>query len=1023
MSLVAAGGRASVGSGALQDIVRPEVSRIPPAFTTISADLEEATKRLKQHESNRRAEHKKGTAVIPLVMEFLGQIAPVTRNQLRAMYRPPTGPGQQPGLTASQEALFRTIAKSSPTGHLLLYSEYESQGCQCWSDDNLWNLRPGRVPIDLTNLASRCDGFWLTPNPFHGRLERILRKGKKDVSRRANACLTSVKITNLEADLVLDDFAGATRENLVDYALTLVSILPVSSLTATFTGGVSTHLIAPLPDWRPGTVAEQLADHKRWTNTHYVLRALGIDLGANLAVQLSPLPDVHRPEKTLPAELLALFPDGSGGALHPDRPFATMEALLAFCVDGILRHLPPVAEPKVTRTRKHIGPIANANRTAKLSAEKNYPSEKGKAGLRLLATARKQRGDAYVSTAEFAALVAGKVQLTPDDVSELFAKHPLGPERFWGPLKTARVGKVILPKDQAWKRQKTETLFATLAWCGQVLHDRIGVEPEELCTLLRWVSERPLCPASALRPPSGRSFPPHILLPGEPCPPGHWRHSVLATFSFLGKSDAELDALAQAGDLRAGKALRALGLQQEDSDIGDKLASLLDHAILLLESAPREEGGPINAWEWLEADINSWSELWHREVSDAHRQLVLDSIDELFFENGWAADHDFSRVDLDPIVARRRDAQKRCERRQVKNGERQGRPAQRKRRRISRGINRALNSLTKPGILVAAAGRRGQSTRYRLSEKAIADGVILLLRPPKKGGEKSETDKPCLTEQEKKEEKPRQPKSLRLGPGLCDEMPMVAGRWRKKEFQAEEQTFLVHAVQGFKSKKGGDMFSFEGFVPMDSKTDFGKWLGPESFRADRWVKAKLVLPQFACSTLALPANDGVVRPLGSDDCYAGVPFVLRVQAREEHDGAIFLNARPGLLDAAGLGCQDVEEVVLVPELRSIAGEDIVKARTAQGFARQRRAKNAAWFKNLDRAAAQGDPTQVAALLRHRFHRVAPEALAVAARSWKPGNPNTASVAALKALHRSAPAQEARQDSREMTGGLDAPLPP
>ena len=412
----------------------------------------------------------------------------------------------------------------------------------------------------------------------------------------------------------------------------------------------------------------------------------------------------------------------------------------------------------------------------------------------------------------------------------------------------------------------------------------------------------------------------------------------------------------------------------------------------------------------MEADINSWSELWHREVSDAHRQLVLDSIDELFSEKGWAADHDFSRVDLDPIVARRRDAQKRrerCERRQVKKPQRQDRPAQRKRRRISRGNNRALSSLTRSGILAAAAGRRGQSTRYRLSEKAIADGVILLLRPPTKRGEKSETHIPCLIE-EKMEEKPRQPKGLRLGPGLCDEMPMVAGRWRKKEFHAEEQTFLVHAVQGFKSKKGGDMFSFEGFVPMDPKTDFGKWLGPESFRADRWVKAKLVLPQFACSTLALPANDGVVRPLGSDDCYAGIPSVLRVRAREEHDGAIFLNARPGLLDAAGLGCQDVEEVVLVPELAHIAGEDIGKARTAQGFARQRRLKNAEWFTNLDRVATRGDQAEVAALLRQRFHRVAPEAIAVAAKDWKPGNQNTASVNALTALHRSVAAQEARK---------------
>ena len=35
-----------------------------------------------------------------------------------------------------------------------------------------------------------------------------------------------------------------------------------------------------------------------------------------------------------------------------------------------------------------------------------------------------------------------------------------------------------------------------------------------------------------------------------------------------------------------------------------------------------------------------------------------------------------------------------------------------------------------------ATGRRGQATRYRLSEQAIADGVVLLLRPPKKEAKK-----------------------------------------------------------------------------------------------------------------------------------------------------------------------------------------------------------------------------------------------------------------------------------------------
>ena len=156
-------------------------------------------------------------------------------------------------------------------------------------------------------------------------------------------------------------------------------------------------------------------------------------------------------------------------------------------------------------------------------------------------------------------------------------------------------------------------------------------------------------------------------------------------------------------------------------------------------------------------------------------------------------------INLGVNLAKRRE---RCERRQAKKGERRGRSPQRKRRRISRGINRALNSLTKPGILVAVAGRRGQSPRYRLSEQVIADGVVLLQRPAEKGGEKSETHKPCLIRKEEKEEKPPRPKSLRLGPGVCGELPMVAGRWRKKEIQFAEQEFLVHAVQRFTSTKG-----------------------------------------------------------------------------------------------------------------------------------------------------------------------------------------------------------------------------
>ena len=121
-------------------------------------------------------------------MDLLGQTALFTRNQLRDIHRPPTGPGQQPGLTASQEGLFREIGNRNPPGHLLLYHEVRSQGCQCWSDGKLWDLRDARVPIAPTSPAHHCKGFWLTPNPFHGQLERILSDGNWVESRRAKAC-------------------------------------------------------------------------------------------------------------------------------------------------------------------------------------------------------------------------------------------------------------------------------------------------------------------------------------------------------------------------------------------------------------------------------------------------------------------------------------------------------------------------------------------------------------------------------------------------------------------------------------------------------------------------------------------------------------------------------------------------------------------------------------------------------------------------------------------------------------------
>ena len=143
-------------------------------------------------------------------------------------------------------------------------------------------------------------------------------------------------------DLDPDEFPGKSAP---DLALTILSVLDLDILSVIWTGNISSHATAYLPGWNASmSVSQQLAIHKAFCEEMYLFTAIGLDLAANLSVQLSPIADMRRADKPAASKLLASFrsKDGLHGSktfIHPRPPFKSNSEIETWLVDGILNYM------------------------------------------------------------------------------------------------------------------------------------------------------------------------------------------------------------------------------------------------------------------------------------------------------------------------------------------------------------------------------------------------------------------------------------------------------------------------------------------------------------------------------------------------------------------------------------------------------------------------------------------------------------------------------------------------------------
>ena len=240
-------------------------SRVEPGWpacrlTEETKDYTEALSRLTEHAKQRRLAGCKGAAIPALVTELLSQVAPVSREGLREANGLAGCSDESRCVTSDQAAFLNTLAHQGPAAHQLLLDRVESQGCQVWHEGELWEVRDARAEVVLKKRATSCRGLWCGTNPVGGGL--VMRNDKGALSRRAERCLVRANLLNLEIDLHPPDYAG-DPDAVADMALTLASVLPVPVLTATYSGGISTHCTMVLPGWRrEALLEEQLAAHK-----------------------------------------------------------------------------------------------------------------------------------------------------------------------------------------------------------------------------------------------------------------------------------------------------------------------------------------------------------------------------------------------------------------------------------------------------------------------------------------------------------------------------------------------------------------------------------------------------------------------------------------------------------------------------------------------------------------------------------------------------------------------------------------
>ena len=130
---------------------------------------------------------------------------------------------------------------------------------------------------------------------------------------------------------------------------------------------------------------------------------------------------------------------------------------------------------------------------------KQYGNDKGSHAIALRCLSLQLRGVQYVNSPEFITRVAQSTELSEDEVLTLFSKLPVTAQ-FFGPLASECEGREVFPEAREWRRQRTRTLFASLAWFYKIFQRLTSCDGAELFSLCEALLDASILPSPSVPP-------------------------------------------------------------------------------------------------------------------------------------------------------------------------------------------------------------------------------------------------------------------------------------------------------------------------------------------------------------------------------------------------------------------------------------------------------------------------------------------------------------------------------------------
>ena len=398
-------------------------------------------------------------------------------------------------------AMMARLYPRGTRGYVLIFTNMESQGQFLYWPENgkFYRRNYEEGALTPTNLVPHVDeevaelplsakhGAWFMTSPIGGGFAP-----EKTWSTRAAGACVSFPYLILEPDHLLKDRAAS-----------ILASLPASFCSVVDSGRISPHATAPV---YANTKEEFEHIVNGWKP---ILGAIGFDIAAMMANQLTRLAGIHREESNGLQELLHLASNPASVSITTDGPFSTMQKAGEFVLELVgalnLASKIPILEAKLAKKKPKTAlkpKTPNPKPVGTTTIKKNSSAAMDGRWL-ACASALKMRADAIRAgeinrdaqpSESFIQMVASSVDLPFSDVERIFIKFPafvggIGTKRdhdgHWGPLNVDWDKRLVGRSLWIRRLQRTTKLFVEFAFSSHVF-PHFGFTAKEARETLRF---------------------------------------------------------------------------------------------------------------------------------------------------------------------------------------------------------------------------------------------------------------------------------------------------------------------------------------------------------------------------------------------------------------------------------------------------------------------------------------------------------------------------------------------------------